>query len=191
MREEMHPDVLDAAIIACAQKIEHYEICGYGTARSFARELGIEEITRLLEQTLNEEYAADDQLTQLAVSRINKQAEKASGPSQGTATRSGATRAGAGVRSLKEEPDMEMAASSRGGSAGKKTATPGRGSAGTAAPRAADAARSSTGSGRATGSSRKATAENRSAGRNGGTGGRTSGTGSRGGNSGRGNSRGR
>ena len=192
MREEMHPDVLDAAIIACAQKIEHYEICGYGTARSFSRELGIEEITRLLEQTLNEEYAADDQLTQLAVSRINKQAEKASsGPSPSTTTRSGASRAGGGIRSLKEEPEMEMATSSRSGSAGKKTTTPARGSAGTAAPRAADAARSSTGSGRTTSSSRKATAENRSAGRNAGTGGRTSGTGSRGGNSGRGNSRGR
>ena len=106
-------------------------------------------------------------------------------------TRSGASRAGGGIRSLKEEPEMEMATSSRSGSAGKKTTTPARGSAGTAAPRAADAARSSTGSGRTTSSSRKATAENRSAGRNAGTGGRTSGTGSRGGNSGRGNSRGR
>ena len=47
MTEEMSPEVLDAAIIASAQKIEHYEICGYGTARAFARELTLTEVTQL------------------------------------------------------------------------------------------------------------------------------------------------
>ena len=78
MGENMEPEVMDAAIIGCAQKIEHYEICGYGTAKAYARELNLPEVERLLEQTLNEEYEADDQLTALAVGRLNKKAEQAS-----------------------------------------------------------------------------------------------------------------
>lgn len=76
MNEEMEPDVMDAAIIACAQKIEHYEISGYGTARAFARELGLAEIEKLLKQTLDEEYSADDLLTSLAVGQVNDAAEE-------------------------------------------------------------------------------------------------------------------
>ncbi|HYC29652.1 MAG TPA: ferritin-like domain-containing protein, partial [Chitinophagaceae bacterium] len=75
---DMSTEVRDAAIIACAQKIEHYEICGYGTARTYARELGMEKVAQLLEETLNEEYEADDKLTSLAVSRINREAESGS-----------------------------------------------------------------------------------------------------------------
>lgn len=75
MKEEMNPEVMDAAIIASAQKIEHYEICGYGTARAFAEELGLREVADLLYQTLNEEYEADDILTEMAVNRLNKEAE--------------------------------------------------------------------------------------------------------------------
>jgi ferritin-like metal-binding protein YciE len=77
MAEEMSPEVLDAAIIACAQKIEHYEICGYGTARAYASELNLTDVGLLLEETLNEEYEADDRLTALAVARLNKKAEQA------------------------------------------------------------------------------------------------------------------
>lgn len=76
MNEDMAPEVMDAAIIACAQKIEHYEICGYGTARAYAEELGLSELERLLRTTLNEEYAADDLLTRLAVRKLNPRAEK-------------------------------------------------------------------------------------------------------------------
>lgn len=75
MGENMSPEVMDAAIIACAQKIEHYEICGYGTARAFARELNLSEVAELLEETLDEEYEADDLLTDLAVGSINEEAE--------------------------------------------------------------------------------------------------------------------
>lgn len=85
MGEDMHPDVMDAAIIASAQKVEHYEICGYGTARSFAAELGLSQVADLLEETLDEEYEADDKLTFLAESRVNKEAEK------GTTNRTGST----------------------------------------------------------------------------------------------------
>lgn len=77
MGEDMNPEVMDAAIIASAQKIEHYEICGYGTAKAFALELGLTEVARLLDQTLNEEYEADDRLTAMAVGRLNKEAETA------------------------------------------------------------------------------------------------------------------
>src|SRR5215213_11090099 len=77
--EQMEPNVVDAAIIACAQKIEHYEICGYGTARAYARELNLGEVAELLEETLNEEYEADDLLTDLAVGGLNEKAESASG----------------------------------------------------------------------------------------------------------------
>jgi ferritin-like metal-binding protein YciE len=75
MNEDMNEEVLDAAIIASAQKIEHYEICGYGTARAYARELNLGEVAELLEETLREEYQADDLLTDLAVGGVNEEAE--------------------------------------------------------------------------------------------------------------------
>ncbi|MEP6615400.1 MAG: ferritin-like domain-containing protein [Ginsengibacter sp.] len=84
MGEDMSPEALDAAIIASAQKIEHYEICGYGTARAYARELNLVEVANLLTQTLNEEYQADDSLTQLAVGRLNIEAQYASGMGNGS-----------------------------------------------------------------------------------------------------------
>lgn len=84
MGEDMSPEVLDAAIIACAQKIEHYEICGYGTARAYARELNLGEVAELLEETLNEEYEADDLLTDLAVGKVNQKAETSTGSSRGS-----------------------------------------------------------------------------------------------------------
>jgi ferritin-like metal-binding protein YciE len=65
-------DVRDAALIAAAQRVEHYEIAAYGTARTFARQLGDWEAERLLQQTLDEEGAADHRLTALAESGINQ-----------------------------------------------------------------------------------------------------------------------
>jgi ferritin-like metal-binding protein YciE len=75
MGEDMDPAVKDAAIIASAQKIEHYEISGYGTARAYAKELGLKEVARLLEQTMKEEKEADRLLTQLALSKVNIKAD--------------------------------------------------------------------------------------------------------------------
>ncbi len=77
MGENMSSEVRDAAIIACAQKIEHYEISGYGTARAFAQQLGLTEVAGLLEQTLDEEYETDERLTELAVGKVNLDAENA------------------------------------------------------------------------------------------------------------------
>ncbi len=67
-------DVRDAAIIASAQRIEHYEMAGYGCARTFAQMLGFEEAARLLQATLDEEQAADRLLTQVAMRNVNADA---------------------------------------------------------------------------------------------------------------------
>ncbi|MBL7832302.1 MAG: ferritin-like domain-containing protein [Cyclobacteriaceae bacterium] len=64
----------DAGIISAAQKVEHYEIASYGTLRTFAETLKLEEAIELLEATLNEEKKADELLTELAVSTINQEA---------------------------------------------------------------------------------------------------------------------
>jgi ferritin-like metal-binding protein YciE len=74
MHAKGDPDVRDAAIIAAAQRVEHYEIAGYGTARTFALRLGLRQAADLLQQTLNEEAAADRKLTQIAESNVNVQA---------------------------------------------------------------------------------------------------------------------
>lgn len=68
------PEVKDAALIAAAQRVEHYEISGYGTVRTFAQRLGLTKITNLLQQTLLEEVAADKKLTTIAESSVNVQA---------------------------------------------------------------------------------------------------------------------
>jgi ferritin-like metal-binding protein YciE len=74
MEEVNTPEVLDAALIAAAQKVEHYEIASYGTLHALAEELGQNEVANLLEQTLNEEKEADEKLNQIALSDVNKAA---------------------------------------------------------------------------------------------------------------------
>jgi ferritin-like metal-binding protein YciE len=71
---EGDPMTLDAGIIAAAQKVEHYEICGYGTVRAYARQLGLQDAERLLAQTLEEESKTDKLLSQLAEAGINQMA---------------------------------------------------------------------------------------------------------------------
>jgi ferritin-like metal-binding protein YciE len=68
------PEVLDAALIVGAQKVEHYEIASYGSVCALADALGQSDIRQLLEQTLDEEKAADQKLNKLAISEINKSA---------------------------------------------------------------------------------------------------------------------
>jgi ferritin-like metal-binding protein YciE len=124
MNSDIAPEALDAAIVASAQKVEHYEICGYGTARTFARELGMEQVAKQLEQTLNEEYAADDLLTQLAVQGINVVAE--SGNEGASASSTGRSAGRAKEKAGKEEMEMEPVSSSNRSSA--MTASAGNGS---------------------------------------------------------------
>lgn len=75
LKEDTEPDVLDAGLIAAAQKVEHYEIAGYGTARAWAHRLGYQDAARLLEQTLEEESMANEKLTKIAESHVNMEAQ--------------------------------------------------------------------------------------------------------------------
>jgi len=78
IKEDADPNVKDAALIGAAQRVEHYEIAGYGTARTFAEQLGHSEAADLLEESLAEEKGADEKLNELALSEINVQAQTAS-----------------------------------------------------------------------------------------------------------------
>jgi ferritin-like metal-binding protein YciE len=82
LEEEGEPQVLDAALIASAQKVEHYEIAAYGCLRTYAELLGHSTAAQLLQQNLQEEEAADKKLTQLGESGIN-QAAVSAGAGQG------------------------------------------------------------------------------------------------------------
>ncbi len=159
MSEDMHQDVLDAVIIASAQKMEHYEICGYGTARSFARELGLEKVAQLLEQTLNEEYSADDLLTQLAIGHINQEAQVASRramPATERRDRDTGTRRTSEEKRRRPEPEMEMASSrNRTTATTKRTSAVGKAG---AAPKSAEVSRSTTSAGRTAGTKRSTAA---------------------------------
>ena len=68
--------VLDAALIGAAQRVEHYEIAGYGTARTFARRLGHERAAELLQRTLDEEGKTDHRLTAIAEGMVNRDAQQ-------------------------------------------------------------------------------------------------------------------
>jgi ferritin-like metal-binding protein YciE len=75
MINEANPDALDAGLISKAQHVEHYEMAGYGTVRTYALQLGYEDQAQLLQQTLDEEGKADHLLTELAEAGINIEAE--------------------------------------------------------------------------------------------------------------------
>ena len=75
--EDAEPEVKDAALIAAAQRVEHYEMAGYGCVRTYARLLGDDEAANLLQQTLEEEAGADKKLNELAKNVINAEANAA------------------------------------------------------------------------------------------------------------------
>ena len=77
LEEDFDENAIDAGIIGAAQKVEHYEIAAYGTARTHANLLGYNKIAKLLQQTLDEEGAADKKLTALAETIINVEAAHA------------------------------------------------------------------------------------------------------------------
>jgi len=78
LEEEGAPSVKDAALIGAAQKVEHYEIAAYGTAKALAELLGQDEIVALLQETLDEEKETDVKLTELAQSEVNAEAQASS-----------------------------------------------------------------------------------------------------------------
>lgn len=75
LKEDAEPDVLDAGLIAAAQKVEHYEIASYGTARAWAQRLGYDKAARILQETLEEESMANEKLTRIAESHVNMEAQ--------------------------------------------------------------------------------------------------------------------
>ena len=77
MKEDAEPEVLDAGLIAAAQRVEHYEMAGYGTVRTYARLLGESDAEELLQETLDEEGNADHKLTDLAEQLVNAEAMEA------------------------------------------------------------------------------------------------------------------
>ena len=78
IQEKPEAEVMDAGLISLAQRVEHYEIAAYGCCRTYAEELGIDDVARLLQKTLDEEGETDKKLTRLAEQRgINRKAQKA------------------------------------------------------------------------------------------------------------------
>jgi ferritin-like metal-binding protein YciE len=75
LNEDGESAVKDAGLIAAAQRVEHYEIAGYGTVRTYAEQLGHKKAASLLQQTLDEESKANEKLTQLAEGGINQRAK--------------------------------------------------------------------------------------------------------------------
>ncbi len=72
--KDIEEDVRDAALIAAAQRVEHYEMAAYGCARTWAEQLGLHDVVQLLQESLDEEKAADEKLTNLAEASINQEA---------------------------------------------------------------------------------------------------------------------
>jgi len=77
MQEYKESPALDAGLLAAAQAVEHYEISRYGTLRTWAEELGLDNAASLLQETLDEEKATDKILTQIAETAVNQEAEAA------------------------------------------------------------------------------------------------------------------
>lgn len=126
MKEDIDPEVLDAAIIASCQKVEHYEICSYGTLKAYAQELGLTQVVKLLDETLEEEYEADILLTDLAVfGGVNQEAEtmgKATDRSQRSGAESRSTSRGES-RSASPTSGSSRSSATPGRSSGSRTST--------------------------------------------------------------------
>jgi ferritin-like metal-binding protein YciE len=80
--EDAEDSVRDAGLIGAAQRVEHYEIAGYGTARALAQKLGHDDVADILGETLEEEKATDAKLTELAESAVNAEAGAAGGDAE-------------------------------------------------------------------------------------------------------------
>jgi len=92
MKEDPEGGILDAGLLAGAQSVEHYEMASYGSARTWAQQLGYAEHADLLQQTLDEEKQTDELLTTLAVETVNRDAELAETPRRPSTTKHAARR---------------------------------------------------------------------------------------------------
>jgi ferritin-like metal-binding protein YciE len=96
LKEKPEPEVLDAGLISKAQHVEHYEMAGYGTVRTYAEQLGLTKHAELLQQTLDEEGEADKRLSALAEASINVEAAMADGGADARASLGGGRSQGRG-----------------------------------------------------------------------------------------------
>jgi ferritin-like metal-binding protein YciE len=76
LEEDGEPGLIDAALIIAAQRVEHYEISAYGSARTLAEHLGHDKVAKLLQETLDEEAAADEKLTDISLSEVLPSVER-------------------------------------------------------------------------------------------------------------------
>jgi ferritin-like metal-binding protein YciE len=111
MKERADSDVLDAALIAAAQRVEHYEMAGYGCARTYARLLGLEDDAKTLQRTLDEEGETDHKLTELAERVVNIEALMGEGADRDVTRTAKAgsdarSRSTSSRRSQTDEPDI-------------------------------------------------------------------------------------
>src|SRR4051812_42126032 len=118
LEEDAAEEVLDAGLIAKAQHVEHYEMAGYGTVRTYARQLGLEDQAELLQETLDEEGKADELLTQIAESSVNAEAESPSEEEEESTSRRGDRQVS---RSVAREGTRPRAGGSRGGRGGSRS----------------------------------------------------------------------
>jgi ferritin-like metal-binding protein YciE len=102
MEEDLSESLLDSAIICAAQKVEHYEIAGYGTLIAWANSIGLEEVAQVFEETLREEKEADETLTQVA-SEILSEVGESEGSGEEAETEEQTTSAGR-KRTAKSSP---------------------------------------------------------------------------------------
>ena len=112
LQEDFSEPLLDSAIICAAQKVEHYEIAGYGTVCAWARSMGLEDVADLLGQTLAEEKAADEKLTEVAESVMSEAAaaESSDEEEEGETVGAGsAPRKGAGHKASSESKSRRRA----------------------------------------------------------------------------------
>jgi hypothetical protein len=121
LEEDASEEVLDAGMISKAQHVEHYEIAGYGSVRTYARQLGLDEQADLLQETLDEEGKADELLTQIAESSVNLEAEEgAEEEEETTSSRRGDRQVSRGVA---KEGSRSRAGGSKGGRSGSRTSS--------------------------------------------------------------------
>jgi ferritin-like metal-binding protein YciE len=106
MQEDFDDETMDACLIAAAQRVEHYEMAAYGTLAAWAKAMDRTEVASLLEQTLNEEKAADEKLTSLAEGGINRGAAASAHPEKNGAD--------------EDAPEALTSARKAGSAAGKK-----------------------------------------------------------------------
>ncbi len=95
--DDLSDGLMDSAIIAAAQKVEHYEIAGYGTLSAWARSLGLDEVAGLLEETLAEEKEADEKLTQVGGDVLTE--VESAGEQEGEEEETGTRRKGVAAKS--------------------------------------------------------------------------------------------